>query len=147
MTQSRAHWEKPNPQKQKQDCYKKVSFPGFPDISVEPLETAMWRLMKRGSNWWCLFCRLGAPEQSPDVLQAEPWDRGVLCAHPSVLPTNSSTPLGKELGRAGRHSYVVGSPKNQFEVPAFPLGSGLRFGPQVCVSFGLAESWKHWVES
>lgn len=37
--------------------------------------------MECESNPWCLFCRLGAPEQSPDVLEAEPWDRGVLCGH------------------------------------------------------------------
>lgn len=146
MTQSRAHWKKPNPQKQKQEkivikrCLFHVSLVFLLKLLQLPCGG---RFMKCESNWWCLFSRLGAPEQGPDVLKAEPWNIGVLCGTvlslALVVSANPSTSLGKELGRAGRYSYVEVSPKIQFEAAAFLLGSGLRVGPQVCMSFGLSE--------
>lgn len=125
-----------------------MSFPGFPGIIPGALATAMRSFRKDGANRWCLCHGLGAPEQSPDVLKAEPWDGAVClfprrhCAHPVLVLTNKSASLGEELGRAGRCSYVVGTPKIQFEVPAPLLGSGLGFGPSVWVSFRATQEPK-----
>lgn len=57
--------------------------------------------MECESNPWCLFCRLGAPEQSPDVLGQSPGTEvssvGTGLTLALVVPTNPFTSLGKEL--------------------------------------------------
>lgn len=70
---------------------------------------------------------------------------GVLCGHrtrPVTALTNKSAPPSEELDRARRCSYGAGAPKNQFEVPALPLGSGSGFGPRIRVSFGATRELK-----
>ena len=91
------------------------------------------------AGWELLSKPLICSGQSPGTEVCVP------CGHCTclvVVLTNKSASPDEELGRAGRCSYLVGTPKNQFEVPALLLGSGSGFGPRVWMSFGATRELK-----